>query len=133
MFVSEFTEVSNNAETRADLLVLVQEGTCRGLQIHSLAEGQVRPTGLAQVLDFVRVIVGCHCVGNKLKVIVQRTASPARDGSAQPQSSRHSAVDGAGTLSDLVSFRRLLLWLLIHVATACMVTLPHPGRLPRSL
>ena len=133
VFSSEFTKPSKNAERRADLLVLVDEGANRGLQIYHLSQRQVGPTGFCQVFDLVYATLGCHCVGHELKFVIERTASPARDGSAQPQSSRQSAVEEMGAPADLVLSRRLLLWMLIQVATACTVTLPHPGRLPRSL
>ena len=82
MFSSEFTKPSKNAERRADLLVLVHEGTYRGLQIYHLAQGQVGPAGLCQVFDLVYATLGCHCVGDELKVVIEGTASPTRDGSA---------------------------------------------------
>jgi hypothetical protein len=133
MFHSEFAKPPNNAETRADLLVLIHEAVGCRLQIHHLAEGQVRPTRLSPVLDLMRAIVRRYRVGDKLQVIFQRTARTTRDRSPQPQSAGRSAVDRAGTLAELVSSRRRPVWLLIHVATACTVTLPHPGRLPKSL
>ncbi len=67
------------------------------------------------------------------RLIFQRTARSACDPSPQPQSAEQSPLKGVGTLAGLGFSCRLLLWLLIHVATACTVTLPHPGRLPRSL
>src|SRR5262249_1677095 len=116
-----------------DLLVPVHEGLYHGLEIHRLAQGQIRPTRLGQVLDLVRALVGCHCVCDQLQVLFQGSSRSPRDHSSQPQSSGPSLVEGVRTLADLVSLRRWHLWLLIHVATACTVTLPHPGRLPRSL
>jgi hypothetical protein len=111
MVDSEFAEPSSNAESRADLLVLVYEGIYHRLEIHHRAQGQVRPTRLGHVFDLVRAIVRRHCVSDNLELILQRAASPTRDRSPQPQSPGQSTVDSVGTLAELVSFCRLALWL----------------------
>jgi hypothetical protein len=46
MLASKLPKPTNYAEPRMDLLVLVHEGMDRGLQIHRLAQGPIRPTRL---------------------------------------------------------------------------------------
>jgi hypothetical protein len=131
---SELTSHASNAETGTRLVSLVDERANDDFKIDLLTQREVGSTRRGEILHQVRAVFGRHVVGHKLQVLLQRPLRPPAHDPSQPQPSAADGFTGAFVplgfrIRSWERFQRLL----IHAATACTVTFPHPGRLPRSL
>jgi len=82
---SELTDHSSDSESRARLLILVDERANDDFQIDLLAQREVGPTGRGEILHRVRTVLGGHVVRHELQVLLQRPLRPPSHSSPEPQ------------------------------------------------